>query len=615
MEFATALPPLSFGQEPRIGQLQVLQALETHRERLSAKLPTGYGKTYTCCMVYSILRRAGRVTRLLVVFPTDAQLDQFMMDAPREDLTNAQVEGPHKIIDIRFSGEASLKDHRTNAAQIYLITIQALIATKGSWIVNRLLQQGQWMICVDEHHHYGEEKTWGKTIVNLNRAFLLVMSATPHRPTADGAFGQPDVVVTYQDAYEEGAVKALSGHAYHYMLDLEDESGQLHRYTTQQLAQEAGGDDPDKIEKLRIKRKMRWTPKYVWPLISIPIDRMLQERLVSGFPLQVLITAMCVSHAEYVCNQLRDLYPELRVDWVGTGDYGRESQENKAVLEAFCPPKKEGPDGKVRRPDPALDVLVHVGLAGEGLDSIYVSEVVHLTSASLCNRVNQINGRAARVLPGVRANINFDASSEFSTKGYLGAEIMKAMDDLPAAGKPLVPGEEDPNKLPPEPPENPTIRIFDIEFQGIDSGDVGVQRMARVIKQDAPSKFDWAAMETNKDHPDWQPIINIYKKMREVEAEQQNEKAVTKQWMDNVQLLLRSVTGLVVMIMKRNRIFVDNQTPGLVKKRINWKKKILLGELNQDNRDPAVAKQHYDWLIRLDREIREREALPEWLAL
>jgi len=561
-------------------------------------------------MVYSTLQHAGRVTRLLVVFPTDAQLEQFMADAPREDLINARVQGSYKINDIRSAGVYALKDHRTNAAQIYVITIQSLIANKGSMIVTDLLQQGQWMICVDEHHHYGEEKTWGKAVIKLNRAFLLVMSATPHRPTADGAFGQPDVIVTYEEAYKQGAVKELSGHAYHYMLDLEDEDGKLHRYTTQELAEEAGGEDPDKIEKLRIQRKMRWTPKYVWPLISIPIDRMLQERLTSGFPLQVLITAMCVSHAEYVCNQLRDLYPELRIDWVGTGEYGRTKEENDAVLARFCPPKKEGMDGKVRRPDPALDVLVHVGLAGEGLDSIFVSEVVHLTSASLCNRVNQINGRAARFLSGVRANINFDASSEFATQGYLGSAIMQAMDFLPPKTTDKPP-DPDPD-LPPEPPENPTIRIFDIEFQGVDSGDIGVQRMARLIREDAPTRYDWHAMETDGDHPDWQQVIGFYKKMREIEAEQQNEKAIIQQWMDNVQLLLQRVTGLAVKVMTRKGSYIDNRTPGLIKKVINGRKKKLLGELNQDNRDLDVAKRHYDWLIQLDRQIRA-EGIPKWL--
>ena len=114
-------------------------------------------------------------------------------------------------------------------------------------------------------------------------------------------------------------------------------------------------------------------------LVDTPITRMLRERLATGHRLQALIGAFCCSHAQLVCEQVQAMFPELKVDWVGTGSNGRSDGENRAVLNKFCPPKK---DGKRDPQDIKLDVLVHVGMAGEGLDTVYVSEVIHLNPAN-----------------------------------------------------------------------------------------------------------------------------------------------------------------------------------------------------------------------------------------
>jgi superfamily II DNA or RNA helicase len=606
MEPASALHSMPFRKNPRVGQQQVFDALAHHRDILNVKLPTGYGKTFTCCGVFSLLKRAGRVNRLLVIFPRDAQLDQFIKDAPNDDLPQANVDGPLNVVDLRSVGWGAIRDHRNNARQIFVTTIQSLIQQFGRSLVTELLKTGQWMICVDEHHHYGEDKTWGQAVRSLSRAFLLVLSATPHRSLKDGAFGQAHVEISYRDARDERAVKPLLGYAYHYELDLE-EAGVIRRLTTQDLVQAAGGDDPDKIEKLRIERKMRWAPKYASPLISNPIDRMRAERLTSGRKLQALFTAMCVSHAEYVCEQIRDMYPELSVDWVGTGDFGRDLETNRAVLTKFCPPK----DADGRRPDPDLDVLVHVGIAGEGLDSILVSEVVHLASAGLNNRTNQINGRASRYLPGVTGHISFDASCELAEKKYLGEAIMDAMDCAPPTRTEKPPSDDD-DYWPPEPPIEPTIHIDNIKFVGIDSGDAGVQAFARLMQQDQPGKYDLDEMNRNAQDPRWAQIIDSYRTMRQVEAEQHNDSAVLGQWTDAVNTLSGQVTGIVVKLLRREGQLVDRFVIGKIKHRINDRKQRAHGEFNKSNRHVDTAKAHYGWLKSLDHELRQ-QGIPEWL--
>lgn len=607
MESASAMHSMPFRKNPRIGQKQVFDALAHHRDILNVKLPTGYGKTFTCCAVYSLLKTAARVNRLLVIFPRDAQIDQFIKDAPKDDLPMANVDGPSNVVDLRRVGWGALRDHRNNNRQIFATTIQALTQKFGAGLVAELLGTGKWMICVDEHHHYGEDKTWGRTVLSLSRAFLLVMSATPHRALADGAFGPPHVEVGYKNAVQQKAVKPLLGHAYHYELDVE-ENGIIRRMTTRDLATAAGSDDPDKIEKLRIERKMRWAPKYASPLISIPIDRMLSERIKLGRRLQALFTAMCVSHAEYVCEQIRDMYPELRVDWVGTGDFGRDPDTNRAVLARFCPEKNE----EGRRPDPELDVLVHVGIAGEGLDSILVSEVVHLACASLNNRTNQINGRASRYLADVTGHISFDASSELAQENYIGEAIMDAMDEAPASRTETKPEDDDDDQWPPPPPIDPPVHIENINFVGIDSGDAGVQAFVRLMQHDQPGHYDLDKMNRDPQHPRWVEILDAYRNMRRVESEQQNDSAILSQWTENVNNLHSQVAGIVMKLLRREGQLVDRFVIGKIKHRINDRKQRAHGVFNERTRHIDTAKAHYEWLCHLDEELRQK-GIPEWL--
>jgi superfamily II DNA or RNA helicase len=598
------MPEMSFPKNPRSGQWSVIQESQ-HRLMLNAKLPTGYGKTLAACYVYCLKKRLGLSNRLLVIFPTDAQIEQFIRDGHR-DLLDAGVDGPTKIVDVRHAGARALRDHRKNVAQVFVITIQSLIESRGFQNVTDLLETGQWMIVVDEYHHYGAEKTWGRTVVGLNRAFLLAMSATPTRPGDDSAFGLPHVSITYREALEHGAVKSLIAHAYSYRIETVNDSLQTEIWTTEQLVKEAGGDAPDKIERLCIKRKMRWSPRYVSPLVSIPIERMLGDRIATGHPLQVLVTAMCVSHAELVCEQIVAMYPELRVDWVGTGDYGRPPEENEDVIKRFCPEKDE--DG---RRHPTLDVLVHVGIAGEGLDSIHVSEIVLLCNASICNRMLQIIGRGARQLSSVECNVSFDSSSEFAAKGYVGGAIMDAMDFVPAGEKGGADDDDGDDQWPPEPPVDPNIQIERIELLNIDSGNEGVQRMARVLEQHG-ADLDFGSMRKDPTHVHWQIVISDFRTMRKIEADAHDERATIEQWRDKVKYAVTNLASIVVLLTKKSgRAIVDEKRlRGEIKTAINTRKKQLFGAVENDI---AILQKHYGWCVALDRDLRERRSLPSWL--
>lgn len=609
MEFATSMQDLPFKKKLRSGQARVIAALSHYANQLNIKLPTGYGKTYTACCVYAWLKRHGRATRLLYVVANTAQLNQFCNDAGR-DLADAGIDGPHVIFDISHKGaRLCLKAHREGACQVFVVMIQALREKRGFELASALMETGQWMLCIDEYHHYGIDKSWGRAALALNRAFLLCMSATPTRPGDDSAFGVPHISVTYREAEEEKAVKPLRGHAYNYRVDLEVD-GDVFSCETQDLADMAGGDSPEKIDRFLVERKMRWSPKYISPLVAIPIERMLRERVATGHRLQALVGAMSVSHAGMVCKQIQDMFPELSVDWVGTGERGKSDEENAKILAEFCPAKDE--DG--RRAASTLDVLVHVGMAGEGLDCIPVSEIVCVNSASINNRNLQIYGRAARYLLGVGGHINFDGSSEFAKKGYTGSKIMDAMDfKLPL---PEDDGDDndaggDGGDYEPLPIE-PIVKIFNIELVDINSGDAGVQRMAKILHANDPQRFDIDTLMANPNDPKWMDVLGFYRAMRTVEAREHNDRSTVEQLNENVNVALVAVTRLTLMKLgarAKGQPF-DRSLSGTVKTEINKRKKRLHGEVCKDK---EVLEKHYGWLKQLERDILEN-GVPSWLA-
>jgi len=455
------------------------------------------------------------------------------------------------------------------------------------------------MVVVDEYHHYGIDLPFGNAVNALPYEFLLCMSATPYRPAQDGAFGTPDVEVRYRNAVKQNAVKPLRGYSYNYKVDAITEDNEVITFSTDELVAEAGGESAKKIEKMIYDRKLRWSPKYISPLVSNPLSRMIAERVRCGYKLQAIVGAMCVSHAEMVCEQIRSAFPDLSCDWVGTGDDGKTNEQNAKILAAFAPT-----DGS----DPLLDVLVHVGMAGEGLDTVRVSEVIHLNAAGHNNTNNQENGRAARYLSGVTGHINFDACSGFAMKGYVGNAIMDAMDNEPPGdpGNDPTPGDGGTDWV--DLPEEPLIRLIDVECTSIDSGDETVKMMATWMVGNVAG-----FTKSDLDNPEsevWSKAEEGVRRMRAAEAEQMNEKSAIKQWKDSVDNALSVVAGNVIKMAKSNGLRVEKSFFGDVKKRINGKKKREIGAIEVD---VDVYRKHYEWLKRLETQLKSTRAMPEWL--
>jgi hypothetical protein len=323
---------------------------------------------------------------------------------------------------------------------------------------------------------------------------------------------------------------------------------------------------------------------------------MTSNRILTGYRLQALIGASCCSHAELVCEQVQAMYPELSVDWVGTGTNGRSDAQNALTLAKFCPPKK---DGKRNQADIKLDVLVHVGMAGEGLDTVFVSEVIHLNPANRNNSNDQENGRAARYLPNVTGYINVESGTEYA-KDFLGSKIELAFDTPPNEKPDDDEDDEDPiERELPELPEEPSIKIIDCECIEINTGEV--QRMKGAISSVVGLSIDDPKVEAR--------AIEVYKNMRLREAEQFNDRAIVEQWSEAVANALSVVTRRAIREMTASTTRIDRGLIGDIKKRINTRKKRALGKVDKD---VELLKQHYNWLQSLDAQII-KEGIPSWL--
>lgn len=622
MESASTLFGVSFSQTLRLGQAETVRmAMDHGRSELSVQLPTGYGKTLTAASVYSVLKHNNRVNRLLYVVPTTAQLTQFVQDGAG-DLSVAGVTGSLHVTDVGYSGITAIKNHRNNKSQVYACMIQGLNGKNVNDIVNELMKTGRWMVVIDEYHHYGNDAAWGKRICELQYVFRLSMSATPYRMKNDSAIGIPDLVIKYNEAVGEKAVKKLLCRSYVYRVDLIESDGSVRSYTTDQFIEEVceGNDNPIKIDQIMIDREMRWSPKYVSPLVDAPISRLLRDRIRFGYPLQALVGTMSCSHAKIVCDQIRSMYPDLRVDWVGTGDNGRPIHENKEVLNLFCPKKKDG------RRDPLdikLDILVHVAMAGEGLDSVFVSEVIHLNPANINNTNNQENGRAARYLEGVVGTINVDSSSPYAQ--YVGEKIMSVMDDpcveLSPDDEQIEGGSDeeaegngngDDGRL----PDEPMFRMFDMECIRIDDGEkkrfaaaiLATVKGVSIADLDNTEHQIWKDLENNPDHPAWEKAEMGYRSMRRREQEEHNDRSMVEQWKEKVNEALSFLTGRIVRVISNNQRY-NKELLGDVKKRINARKAKEIGVIEKD---VMTIKKHYQWIVNLETTVIEK-GVPEWL--
>lgn len=403
-QFAAAMRSVSRGEnregfKPRPGQSRLIEWMLDRVEsavRLCVRWPGGYGKTVGIALAYMILREFGRVNRLLVVVANDQQRAQFRRDFPSTCRRIGLAIKDGCVWEFDKSAR-SLRTSMLNRCEVFVVTIQMVSATnrKSTDSLLDLLGDGnRWMLAADEYHHYAQERDWGKSLQRVcdNVIFSLAMSATPTRDGAGTIFGEPDLSVTYREGVEQGAVKKLWLKRYHYSVKATTGDGSEVEYTTDELRQQF---DNESLSEFEERVGLRYSTKYIHPMILEPLLRLQDRRAASGKPLQMLIRAMSCRHAKYVCKVVQEVAPGLRVNWVGSGPSGQTDHVNSSVIEQFVPPHGR---------DPQLDVLVQVQKVGEGSDSVMVCEIVDLALANIdgaSNQLKQFIFRGSRIVPGL----------------------------------------------------------------------------------------------------------------------------------------------------------------------------------------------------------------------
>lgn len=381
--------------KPRKGQQDFIEWVKREPDRrfYTGRFPTGYGKTEIIVGAYAALRDQGRANRLLVVVPTTVQEEQYAHDLERK------ARGMGIVLSGVVSAEGTVRTiryHRRNEAEVFITTVQRLrVAANGgiNWAAE-LINTGMWIGAADEYHHYGDKNTWGKTLNALPFKQWLAVSATPARKIGETVFGEPHMVVTYEEAFQEHAVKDVRVCLRDYTFTIENAQQQMNTYRTSDLVDEAkrAGLDFDSYE---MRCNLRYFSKYCSPILNEAVNELRDLHLdapTSKRP-QMLVYAFSCRHAHALCEIIKVIAPDFGVDWVGTGpNFSRE--DNDQVLARFMDKKNENNDVTVAH---TLDILVQVNIASEGFDSVPVCVIVDLSMIGFGPQKLQQWGRGTRI--------------------------------------------------------------------------------------------------------------------------------------------------------------------------------------------------------------------------
>lgn len=611
---------------PRKGQQAVADYIAENPDRksLAAKLPGGYGKSVTIAMAYAVMRARGDADRLLIVVSNDTQLNQAY-----DDFHGDCMEIGLSITGVwKFTNEPNTAiANRRNRAEVFVTNIQTVSSTARNAIdtLSCLLSDDghKWMLAADEYHHYAEEKDWGvslQRLVNLC-GFTLATSATPDRDGSPTIFGRPAVTVSYEDGVNEGVLKYMKVRSFHYLADLLTPDGDIIRISTEDIRNGASSVC-EEINIYAARTQMRFSSKYISPLLRLPIIRLDADRTRTNKRLQMLVRAVTCKHAASLVEQIRSASGDsLVVDWVGTGPDGRTDDENRTIKKRFCPDKIEKTiNGKVMRvrAEPSLDVLVSVAMAGEGFDSVMVTEIVDLSLATLkgsSNMTRQFWLRGARWIHGLEVedqilNINLPTDHP-GTNPEVSDNVMAWIDSaapLPEVPGPVEGGSDVPVDLPPIDVQGiiDGLRklIDDIIFSGVDLNvSVDTPRVKALARNanNAGVRINGEMLDLQKqEHSD--QVLAWYRAAARVDAQQKNEqlqmeeyrKAVDKTMRRVVMIGLTAKYGQSAAVPKsvssdafkqcnaalkqtfgtRDRLMLEELTPILGKLR-NWENEIL----------------------------------------
>lgn len=369
----------------RNGQRALYDCISTDiKNQYLIELPTGYGKSWCACIAYAVLKSQNRVDRCLIVVPTDQQRSQYYLGL-QDDLDMLGV--PYRGIERCLNGNPwVIKKSVRNQSDIFIAGVGSITANPSYY--SDLMSKGNWLVVVDEMHHFPEGKAWGEAVSALPYSVRMGMSATPiRRDNSPTIFGDSefDVRVSLKDAFEEGAIRKLKSRILEYTLTYSKLGEDPTTAMLSDIAEEVEGD----ISAWELKKGVRYFAKYVSSIFLATINQWLEYESLYPGQNQILVFAMSCKHAESVASIINDLAPpglaEPFADWIGVGEAEdkRSPSQNEEILQQFQNNK--------------LPCLVQVNKAGEGFNNKRCSVGLMLDMVGDTPQKRQHIGRFLRV--------------------------------------------------------------------------------------------------------------------------------------------------------------------------------------------------------------------------
>ena len=594
---------------PRAGQEQLFNvAAETQADQLTAILPPGYGKTEACLGVYGILRARGIVDRCLIFVPTDQQRSQY----EREARQKARRLGIDILPVTRVTKVgAQLRDHFQGKSELFIASYQQV--TRSDFWFHELLAKGHWLTVLDEVHHLAVGEPWGEAIAQLPRVFTLAVTATPKRsdkrtvvslPIKESAtFHEvdPDVLVSFADAFNERACREPVGHIQHYFVDVMIGDGQVPiRINTAWLKSE-GIHDEGTFNEFEAKRALRYSDKYLSKMLSDAVTRLSIKNAHHSGQHQMLVFAMSVRHAEAVARHLNGITGQKDfADWVAVS---RTDAENAKVMRRYLQLDEHGDPLKELR-DP-LPCLVQVDKAGEGFNNPKASVLVFLHLISAETKLIQQIGR------GLRRNYGIDRYEEDKCDIYVSAdspigEYVANLDrhfGIPIEIREGGGGGGGDHIL-------PDVHVLEVEFD----------REQRVLHglntpDEFRAKMPWLSKLTDEELTKTLEQIGILvgaDPMVDVADDGRSRTMQRELWLTKIKEATSAVVGAVINA-RQNGSF-ERSYAGDLKKAINtrWIREQGVGH---DDMQPEDLQRKYKWLRDIQIGIIQKAVMPEWLKL
>jgi superfamily II DNA or RNA helicase len=409
--------------KPWRGQAKLWNAAAT--ESKGAKwlcvLPTGYGKTITAIGAFSILRKRGLATHMLVLVSTDQQRDQWVKGAKKYfDRLGEPLRGALRI-------EKKDREYRyalPGMCEVFVGTYAQLLNGAAYW--DLLMQYGQWMVVFDECHHLYEDGAWTRASTVLRCDFELYLSATiirtdkkplregiPIKQTQEGAWEfEPTSHINVMQALKEGAIRWPVLHKHHYFVDVIKADGTNERLTTDSLSPEARKD----FEGYETRYQLRYREEYLSSMLLDAVAELSARNIRHPNQHQMLIFAMTCKHAVFVTGLLNKLVGSNFADCIGIH---RSDEQNRSVLDRYLSNE--------------LQCLVQVEKAGEGFDNPRSSVLVFLNLVQALSKVIQQVGRGQRrnhAIPADQDTAAVFASADSAVALYLQAIEMEETDEV-----------------------------------------------------------------------------------------------------------------------------------------------------------------------------------------